>query len=451
MIPPTVRMQAEPVAIGPACYYPFDAALAQQFTVPSKFPNDTPMQLWRRLVSKEGAEYIGLPWHCCPGGGKDFRTNGSPVHLSAKIGTRDEEQERCFQEALAFLQKGQSGVLQAGTGTGKTILAYLLMARLKRTTCVVVPKDDLVDQWIERGEQALGLKPVEIGRIQGDTCDVQGKPIVIASLKSVFKENRYPPWVYRYFGLLVIDEVHRIGADMMSDVMHRFYAAQRLGLSATPKRQDGKDLLIETHIGPIRVIGKKLMLKPKIIVVPALWKCPRDKFGKQIPHTPGRIVKVLQSIARSGPRNSQLCRVVQAAYQKGRRTVLFADHIEHLEMLEMLLPQFGIKPTDIGRYYGPTTKAQNDVASQKRVILATPGKMAEGTDIPQLDTLVLATPRSNIEQIVGRILRLHPDKKPPIVFDFTDDDSPILRAYAKKRRQFYMRIGAEIAEYQVAA
>lgn len=450
MIPPTLRIQTPPLWTGPVCAYPYSETLARQFTVASRFDNDTPMQLWSEIDSDQG-KLIGLPWNCCPPSAKDLRVSGTPVNLSAKIGPRDAEQERCFEEAWSFMSKGQSGVLQMPTGSGKTIVAYLLMTRLQTTTCVIVPKDDLVDQWIERAKFALGLSPHEIGRIQGDALDVKGKPIVIASLRSVFKQNRYPPWVYRYFGLVVVDEVHRIGADLMSETMHRFYAKQRLGLSATPKRADGKDLMIEAHIGPIRVSGTKMALKPKIIVVGTNWKCPRDKNGDRIPHTAGRLALIFKSLSRNGPRNSQLCKAVQAAYLKGRRTVLFSEHIDHHEMLESLLPKFGIKPTDIGRYYGPTTKAQNDNAAKKLVILATPGKMAEGTDIPELDTLVLAMPRSNIEQIVGRILRIHPDKKPPIVFDFVDPDSHVLKSAAKRRMEFYRRIGAEVVEHTIAA
>ena len=112
---------------------------------------------------------------------------------------------------------------------------------------------------------------------------------------------------------------------------------------------------------------------------------------------------------------------------------------------------------DIGYYVGVTSggaspytgnlkerKRQRDQAKAKPVILATYAMASEATDIPWLDACVLATPRSDVVQIIGRIRREYPDKKQPVVLDLVDDDSRIFKAYWVKRYRWYKSLGCEI-------
>ncbi len=348
-----------------------------------------------------------------------------------------------------LLLAGRSFSLKAPTGSGKTIMALKGIARLGVSTLVVPPKDDLMDQWIERIQQAYGLKPSQIGRVQGDVCDFAGKDIVLGSLRSLCKPNRYPKALYREFGLLVGDEVHRWGAEQMSQISGLFFAAQRLGLTATFLRSDGRDLMVEAHVGQIEVEAKIEILKPKVFRFKSNWKCPTNRLGQQIPHQAGRVATILHSVFANGHRNRMICHFARTSYQKGRRVVIFSDHLEHLDTLCMMLPAWGVPSDAIGHYYGSTTKQQLAIAGSKSVILATYPKMAEGTDIPELDTLILAGPRSNIEQTVGRILRECATKRPPVVFDICDNDSPVLAGYAKSRLKVYLKLGADVIDAHV--
>jgi hypothetical protein len=97
----------------------------------------------------------------------------------------------------------------------------------------------------------------------------------------------------------------------------------------------------------------------------------------------------------------------------------------------------------IGRYVGGLTKEERQRSGACRVVLASYAMCSEGLDIPRLDTLVLATPRSQVEQSVGRILRLHPDKQPPVVHDLVDQYS-VFAAMGWKRRHLYRRLGFEV-------
>lgn len=444
-------MAAAPVAVGPLALYPWDDAIAQRFTVPTRFEGQPPMQLWSRVDLPGSGSYIGLPWHCCPSPDPsvDARTRGRPVSLKFGLQLRP-GQVQPVASMKEKLRQGRSFVLKAPTGSGKTIMALDAVADYGRSTIIAVPKDDLMDQWVERIQQAYGLKPSQIGKVQGERCDFMGKEIVLGSLRSLCKPNRYPKALYIEFGLLLGDEVHRWGADQMALISEQFYAAQRLGLTATFDRSDGRALMVEAHVGSIEVEAKIEILKPKVFRFKSTWKCPTNRAtGAQIPHQPGRIANILHSVFANGHRNRMICHFARSSYQKGRRTVIFSDHLEHLDTLNMMLPAWGVPSDAIGHYYGSTTKQQLAVAGSKSVILATYPKMAEGTDIPELDTLILAGPRSNIEQTVGRILRECATKQPPVVFDICDNDSPVLAAYAKARMKVYAKLGANVTDAHV--
>lgn len=452
MIPSVLMMQEPPLRVGPLALYPWDPMLASKYVVASRYEDDEPMKLWTRVQGADGKVFLGLPWHCCPDPlpGTDYRVAGHQTFLKSRVELRPRQvQPVALMKEL--LRQGRSFCLNAPTGSGKTIMALDAIATHGRSTLVVPPKDDLMDQWIERAEQALGLKRQQIGRVQGDVCDYQGKDLVIGSLRSLCKPGRYPRQLYTYFGLLVGDEVHRWGADQMSLISTQFYARQRLGLTATFNRGDGKDLMVEAHVGQIEVKADIPILEPKVFRFRSHWVCPRNRHtGERIPHSPGRITTLMPSLCSNTHRNKMICHFARTCFNKGRKTVIFSDYIEkHLAVLEMMLPGWGIAANDIGRYYGSTTKAELERAAKKPVILATYQKMAEGTDIPELDTLIFASPKSNIEQALGRILREHPTKKPPLVFDIVDEDSPILQAYARSRLGVYHKRGATIQEAHI--
>lgn len=445
MIPASLRMAAPPVALGPLALYPWDPLLAQRFTVASKFEDQESIRLWSRVSLPEAGEFIGLPWHCCPSPSPalDARSHGRPVKLNFQLQLRP-QQIAPVAELEKRLIQGRSFVLKAPTGSGKTIMSLKGIARLGVSTLVVVPTDHLVDQWIERIIQALGLKRAQIGRVQGDVCDFIGKEIVLGSLMSLYKPQRYPKALYREFGLIVGDEVHRWGAEKMSWVAHQFYARQRLGLTATFNRADGRDVNVEAHVGQIEVEAKIDILKPKVFRFQSRWRCPRDKLGNLIPHKPGRIAHILNSLFANSHRNRMICHFARTSHQRGRRTVIFTDHIEHINTLCMMLPAWGVPASDIGHFYGATTKQELAIAGSKPTIMATYQKMQEGTDIPELDTLIQGGPRANIEQSIGRILRDCPHKQAPVVFDIVDADSPVLLGYARARLGVYHKLGADV-------
>jgi superfamily II DNA or RNA helicase len=320
----------------------------------------------------------------------------------------------------------------------------------------VCTKDDLVKQWRERILQHTDIEDHEIGRIQQDKCDVYGKKIVVASLKSLSIPDRYPAAIRQLFGLVIFDEIHRLGADTFQVCCRMFPARWRLGLSATPERVDGKEIVFLANIGPVRVIGHSVPMIPKVLRYESDWKCPRGKQRNKktgeikivkIPHSPGKAGHVVRYLLRDPARNRLLVWLMLKAFENQRRTVIFSTQIAHLELLRDICVKAGVPRSAFGEYYGGGRSNDHlDKAAAKPLVLATPGKAGDGTDFPWWDCCLLAAPFANIKQIAGRILREYPDKLQPVIFDVSDRDSPVFAGYENRRDEYYAAVGAKVKE-----
>jgi len=324
------------------------------------------------------------------------------------------------------------------TVTHNTVVALAIAAELGVPTLVVVHKEFLMDQWTERIEKFLPA--AKIGRVQQDTCDFRGKTVVMGMVHSLGGEQPYPEDLWEWPGLVIVDEVHRIGARTWAPVPPRFQAKYRLGFTATPRRKDGADDVFWQHIGPIIFAGKEERLKP---VVKRVWT--KFKLVKTDRFNPNLAPKALitRFLVKSRYRNDLIAEQLVSALEAGRKILVLSERLQHLQDMESQLRNMWpavAGDVSIGQYVGGRTKVQLERSAQAKVIFATSQYAAEGLDIPALDTLFLTTPMSDVEQAVGRIQRPHPDKKDPIVVDFRDDSIPMFEAMGRKREKFYTRI-----------
>jgi superfamily II DNA or RNA helicase len=428
------RLDNEPLSTGAAHIYPYSEQLAKQFVCVSRY--DDPYPLHRVFGGKE--KRIAIPRHLAPVSTNDLRDPGHEVEFESTFVPRSDEQARVVSQSVLGLRKGHSFITEAPTGFGKTWCAMDVIANVGRRTLVVVTKEDILDQWVEAARAVLGLKSSDIGIIKGDRCDTLGKPISIGLVQSVSKFDRYSPVVFKGIGLTIFDEVHRMGADVFSNACYILPSLLRWGLSATPKRNDGKENLIEANIGKVRVRTKQMSL------VPIVYRARSDvSFPKGIKQIPGRTAHFDRIISRNMRRNHYIARFVRSCYRNDRSVIVFSATKAHLEWLFNACKKIGIPARDMAFYVGGLTKQDREAAKQKRVIFATYAYTSEATDIPWLDAMVMATPRSDVVQIVGRVLREHPDKKVPIILDIVDP-LRMFENYSKKRRNFYNEIGAEI-------
>lgn len=435
-----------PLSYGAGAMYHWSPQLAEKFTFTSRFGDSVEM------FQAQGV-YIVLPREVCPVGLGDQRVVGGPAGFQNLFKARSADQDRVVAESLHLLKAGHSHILAAPTGYGKTIIGCALAGYMNVPTLVITTKEDIVEQWVKAAKDVLGLEKTEIGIWRGDHIPI-GKKFVVSLVQSVLKGyDRYPKSLYDSFGLVICDEVHRMAADQFSQAMWYLPAKLRLGLSATPWRKDGKDVVFQSHIGTVRVRAELEVMIPKILLHESGWKVPIwSSYGtpKKMPHTPGKTMHVDKLLAASLPRNMVIVDFTLKAKSKDRATMIFSTLTNHLRELERLFLEAGVAKKDIGYYVGSTfysgdkkSKArQREEAKYKPIILATYAMASEATDIPWLDTCVLATPRADVVQIVGRIRREYPDKKQPIVFDLVDGDSNVFKMYASKRQRWYRMLDA---------
>lgn len=439
------RVNDPPLWVAAGAAYPRSEWIERRFTWTDNFGRV--YEAFRR----RGEDLVLVPREACPPSKDDRRSFGVPIKVDLTCEPRDYQVEP-IRQCLELLEKGRSHVVQASTGFGKTYLGAAAIKHLEKKTLVIVPKAHLIEQWSRELEHFLGIPRSRIGLIRRSTIDVEGKDVVLATLHTMAKDDgRVPDRVARQFGLMVIDEVHRVAADEFSTSCFVVPAMYRLGLSATPDRSDGRLDLINAHCGPVGVTYQNVPMKPKVLVIETGWRVPRDRWGEQISHKPNKDGHVLNMIARNAARNALVTHCIGEVYEGGDRTLVVAAHRRaHLEELASLAQhRLKIPSGDIGFFVGGKTRGALDKAAKAKVIFAT-WEMMEGTDCDWWDTCILASPRSNVKQAVGRVLREKKGKKQPVVIDLVDSDSWVYAKYADRRARYYAtsEVDAEVVDLE---
>ena len=446
----------QPLVTGANAVYAYRAMTERKYRFISRFGEVVP------LCHRVG-DFLYLPRALCPVADIDKRVDGDKV-IFEKCPTPRPNQVEMFAEVEQMISKQQSGIVCAYTGFGKTVLGYLAAYTAQCKTLVITTKDDIYKQWIDGAcglngsPNFLGLDPSEVGEIRGDKCEVNGTKFVVAMIHSLSKDGKYPDWITKGFGLVIFDECHRVPAEQFSAVVGMFPAKIRMGLSATPDRSDGKELMLYAHIGPIRAKTEGELMIPKVLRFTSSWECPRvfrsdpetgQKRLIRLPHEPGKTTHLEKMMAADSVRNHMIADLILSAFEKDRKLVVFSTLHEHLKALHRAVQDLGVSGRNMGFYIGATTKADKAAREKvkvKPIIFTTYSMMSEGTNIPWVDTCILAIPRSNVTQPVGRIRREYEDKGLPVVMDIVDRDSPVFSSYADSREKWYQRIGAVVKD-----
>lgn len=391
--------------------------------------------------TKEGRIYIPRAYNVGLPVDRDLRAEGHKVDFKflGKL--------RPYQEpAVEALVNTENGIVQAGCGSGKTILSLAAAAKVGVTTLVFVHKEFLLNQWVDRIREFLGEKA---GIVRGDTWDWKGRKIVVAMLQTLYsRRNEIPEEFLRYFGLTISDEVHRVAASTWSQVVTMFPSKRRWGLTATIKRSDGLENVFLYHIGPVvyKIEGQRM--QPKVYFYLLDFEYDEKKW---IMKRSGEInvSKMVTDLSNHWERTKKVLEMTMRAALKGRKVIVFSERVAHLELMNEKFNEVGKDyGVQSGLYIGKMSQEERDrVVETCDVLFATFQIAREGLDIPELDTAIFATPVSNditVEQSVGRITREYEGKKEPVVIDFVDRKHDILRAMAAKRKKIYERLGYEI-------
>lgn len=415
--------------------YPRAQIDLSRYFIPHIDPEEPPIPMFKSVTSKTGEKYVWLPWNCgrLDSQGLDYRHEKTVAFPASSFKPRHDDQAVVLGKCVKLLTAGHSFIAKAATGWGKTVVGTQVAIQFGQRTLITVTKDDIKAQWLDSIHMLLG-KNYPVGIIQGDQVNTNSD-LVISMVHSLCKQDRYPKEALENYGLHVVDEVHRMGAESFSQAAWNMWGRQRIGWTATDWRSDGRDCVFQGHIGKVEVIAKQKAMGFQVFVVRTDFKLPRAK-GTDDPmaHKPGKTGHISKMLAGNVRRNKAIVNCIMMAHEKERQTIVFSDRLDHLKTIRWMLEAKGVLAKEIGMYVGG---CKPDEIKHRPILLATYSYCSEGTDIPTADTLVMSIPRSNVVQIIGRILREHEGKRLPTVFDFLDEDSWVFCKYYEKRVTFY--------------
>ena len=359
-------------------------------------------------------------------------------------GTLRENQKIPVEKCIESAKKDGGGILCLPCGYGKTSISLYLVSRLSVKTIVIVNKEFLMDQWRERIEQFL--PDARIGIIQQKKVDIENKDIVIAMLQSVAMRD-YGSSIFSSFGCAIYDEVHCIPSKIFSKALRKINTKYHFGLSATPNRVDGMTKITKLYIGDLIYKPSKQNIKnPKnakvFVIENNIKEIKEQKYYKYIKNYTGKpnVVHMISNIIQCPDRLLMICNIIKYLLHDKRHILILSERIQYLHDIEKTIKKLFKEdvPFSIGYYIGGMKKEERKRSENVDLLLASYSMAKEAMDIPILDTLVMVTSKSNIEQSVGRIMRKteYPMERPPLIIDIVDDFS-CFSSQARKRCVFY--------------
>ena len=329
---------------------------------------------------------------------------------------------------------GGGGLLELPCAFGKTSLSLYIISQLRRKALVIVHKEFLLNQWVERIGQFLPT--ARVGRIQGPTIDIENKDIVIAMLQSISMKE-YPAETFQSFGLTVIDEVHHISSEVFSRALFKIVTKYMLGLSATMERKDGTTHVFKMFLGDIVYQGKRDEEHP-VVVRGIEYRTQDPEFNEVEYDFRGnpQYSKMISKLCDYHPRSEFILKVAtEMIHEKPESQIMIIGH--NRSLLTYLHDAIESRQiASVGYYVGGMKEEDLKKSESKQIVVATYGMAAEGLDIKTLSSLIMVTPKTDIVQTVGRILRMRHSQ--PIIVDIIDSHE-LFQNQWKQRTTYYRK------------
>ena len=365
---------------------------------------------------------------------RNVLSKGSSIKLLFE-GNLFDYQKNIVNKFIKHVGESGGGLLDVEPGKGKTVMGLNILSKLSTKTLVVVHKTFLLNQWKER---ILHFLPnARVGLIQGKTIDVKDKDIVIGMLQTLSTKN-LDYNIVKDFGLTIYDECHHLSAEVFSNVMIKIHTNYVLGLSGTMTRKDGLTKVFKYFIGPV-VHKEKTDLTTQVLVKAVLFDDPsNDDFNEVKTDFRGNPMysSMITKLCENENRSSMITNIIYKELKNNNeQQIMILAHNKNL--ISYLYDKISLFETSVGFYIGGMKEHELKKSESKKVIIATYAMASEGLDIKTLTTLCMATPKSDVCQSVGRILRSK--HKQPMVIDIIDTHEIFKKQYVKRKSYYHKK------------
>ena len=377
----------------------------------------------------------------------DERECGQEINLHFTAELYDEQ-----WDALKIMLKSDIGILSAGTGFGKTVVASALIAERKTNALILVQSHALLEQWKKSIKRFLDFSPGTIASGKDKSTGIVDIAIVNSLIEK--KSDEIKARSHKY-GMLIVDEAHHVSAFSTENLVSSFRSKYVYGLTATPVRRDGHQKIIFYQCGPLlySTTSKQMNERQNF----AHYFIPRFTSFHYLPEiSESKIPSINQfyeKLIQNPVRNELIVKDVKSAVEKGRTPLVLSERIEHLNLLYGKLSDFS---KNVVLITGKGTQKQKKEMLEKLmsvpkneslIILATGKYAGEGFDYPRIDTLMLAMPfswKGTLVQYCGRLHRNFSDKEEVVIFDYVDYRLPVFDRMYQNRLKGYRQLGYSV-------
>jgi superfamily II DNA or RNA helicase len=376
-----------------------------------------------------------------------------------------DKQKVIVEKCIKYILKHGGGLLSVPCGFGKTVCALYMAHRLGLKTLIVVHKSNLLNQWVERIVEFLKIDKKRIGIIRQNVCTSGGKDIAVGMIQTISKRNFKD--IFNKFGFVIYDEAHHVACKYYSRALLKTGAQYTLALTATPYRGDGMIRIMYWFLGGT-IYREKIKVNKNVVAKIINYKSTDKNLfalkmrwfnGKNRPNT----TKMINNICTITGRNKKIIQMINHIRQTDpeRKILVLSGRKNHLMFLKKGVDELIQKDVESGLidsdeimsccYTGETSNgARQDAEERGDIIFATYDMAHEGLDIKHLNTVILASPKKDIVQSIGRIMRkiLQSGDIRPLIIDI-GDDLDVVRNWAKIRLDVYNKCKYEIKNYYI--
>jgi superfamily II DNA or RNA helicase len=358
---------------------------------------------------------------------------------------------RSYQrEAVAAMQRRVQGTILSPCGSGKTQMGVAAIATIQQPALILVHTHDLAEQWRERIAMVIGQTT---GIIAGGESRLE--PITVATVQTLSRmEPAALEELGQRFGCVVLDECHHLPCNTFRYVIAHLPGKYRFGLTATPEREDGLTPLLELCIGPRlfeidqdRLVELGYLERPEVRFLESRFSFDYD--GPEDHH------ELMAALVEDEERNQLILDRVLADARAGHTVLILTGRVNHCEHLAARIADAGVKAGFLTGSVGKSERRAllEDFREGALPVLVASTVADEGLDVPRLDRIVLAYPgraKGRLTQRLGRLMRPHPGKAAPVLYDIVDPQVPPLARQWRERKRIYLELTGSLGEKAAA-